>query len=135
MPVCVSCLAVVVTCVSACVCHVFACGRHMSACVCVMCLYANSPHAVDVARRLADKVDRVRARFDAKVASCSPVDPAVLRHCDVALKVLHGVIRRLTGSILHRVHLLTSQVIPCTRPRALSPLSHTSAHTSTAHLA
>ena len=66
---------------------------------------------MDIAGRLADKVDRVRSRFSARVSTCSSVDPTVLRHCDVALKVLHGIIRRLTGSVLFRVHQLTTQVL------------------------
>jgi hypothetical protein len=66
--------------------------------------------AVEIATKLKAKIESVASRFAARCKKCGPVDVLQLRYCDVAFKLLYGIIRRVSGSVLFRMQELLRQV-------------------------
>jgi hypothetical protein len=75
----------------------------------------NSADAMEFAAQLQSKVQRVKQRFQLKCGDRASgcMDSRCVRHCDVAFKLLHGLIRRISGTVFFRLQQLWPQVCDC----------------------
>ena len=84
--------------------------------------------AQHIAVELQRKVNNAARRFDAACGQHGPISMGLLSLCDVALKVLHGLLRRVSGSVLYRLQQAWDELVPeqVSKPHFWDELRHVS---------